>query len=119
MSLLGVGLLAAGALISVWQHNFQWLARFGALVICVGILILARPAIVRADIKLHIAMAETGMSHLDPEHYRRINQPIPEYVTEDLKSREAVGWIGPLFCFLGTLTNGFADLLNKVMGYAA
>ena len=119
MSAIGIVLLVIGVAVSLWQNNFQWLARFGALVICVGIIVLARPALLNIDIKPHIGMAETGLSHLDPEHYNRLNQPVPEYVMENLRSRAAVGWIGPLFCFLGTLTNGFADLLNKVVGYAA
>ena len=118
MSLAAVALLVVGSIASLMCHDFRWLSRFGALVICAGIIILARPAILGEDIKTHIGMAETGLSHLDPEHYRKIGQPVPDYVIQDLRSRTAVGWLGPLFCFLGTATNGFGDLLNGVFGYA-
>lgn len=117
MVALALGLLAAGTAVSVSCKNFQWLSRFGALVICTGVITLARPSILGEDIKGHIYMAETNLSHLDPAHWRKLGQPMPDYVKEDLRSRMAVGWLGPLMCLVGTATNGFADLLNKLVGY--
>ena len=110
-------LVAAGLTISAANQNFQWLSRFGALVICLGIIALARPSIVRSDIRLPILMAETKLSHLDPKHYEKTGEPVPEWVQEDQKSCFAVGVLGPLLCFLGTGINGFGDLLNKVFGW--
>lgn len=40
-----LALLAAGVIVSVTQQDFDWLNRFGALVACVGILIMARPVL--------------------------------------------------------------------------
>jgi hypothetical protein len=114
---LALAFLVVGIWISVSSKNFQWLSRFGALVICTGVVTLARPGILREDIKFPIIMSETGLSNLDPEHWKKLGQSCPDYVQEDLKSRTAVGWLGPLMCLVGTATNGFADLLNKVMGY--
>lgn len=113
LTLLSVILFAVGISLSMHYRNFQWLSRFGALVICIGIIVLARPSISGNDIRLNIKTAETGLSQLDREHYKRINAPVPKWVVEDEYSRTAVGWLGPLLCLIGTGTNGFADLLNK------
>jgi len=117
MTVLAAAFLLIGVALSVNCKNFQWLSRFGALVICTGVITLARPSILGEDIKSHIIMSETNLSHVDPAHWKKIGQPVPGYVREDLRSRVAVGWLGPLMCFIGTATNGFADLLNKVVGY--
>ncbi len=117
MAGLALALLVFGVCLSVSCKNFQWLSRFGALVICKGVITLTRPSILGKDIKGHVIMADTGLSHLDPEHWKKLGEPPPPYVEEDIKSRTAVGWLGPLMCFVGTATNGFADLLNKIMGY--
>lgn len=117
MASLALSFLVAGVTVSVACETFQWLSRFGALVICTGVITLARPSILGEDIKSHVYTAETNLSHLDPAHWQMIGQPVPEYVKEDLRSRMAVGWLGPLMCFVGTATNGFADLLNKLVGY--
>ena len=103
-----------GVCLSIKYQNFQWLSRFGALIICTGILILARPSILRQDIKFDVIMAETGLSHLDRNHYEKLREQVPDWVVEDEQSRTAVGWLGPLLCVIGTGTNGFADLLNKL-----
>jgi hypothetical protein len=114
---IAFSLLVAGTIMSLSCHNFQWLSRFGALVICIGVITLARPSILGVDIKSHVIMADTGLSHLDAEHWKKIGEPLPPYVLEDINSRTAAGWLGPLMCFVGTATNGFADLLNKLVGY--
>ena len=106
-----------GVVLSIEYRNFQWLSRFGALIICAGIIVLARPSILRVDIKPHVIMPDTGLSHLDQEHYKQIGKPVPDWVIEDQRSRTAVGWLGPLLCLIGTGTNGFAELLNKCFGY--
>lgn len=66
---------------------------------------------------MHVIMAETNLSDLDPKHYEITGEPVPDFVVQDLKSRIAVGVLGPLIVFIGTLANGFGDLLNNVAGY--
>jgi hypothetical protein len=117
LTLASAILFAVGIGLSIEYRNFQWLSRFGALIICTGIIVLARPSIFGKDIKSHVVMAETGRSHLDREHYKKIGEPLPDWVIEDERSRTAVGWLGPLLCLIGTGTNGFAELLNKCFGY--
>jgi hypothetical protein len=117
LTLASAVLFTIGVGLSIEYRNFQWLSRFGSLITCTGIIILVRPSISGTDIKSHILMAETKLSHLNREHYKQIGEPVPEWVIEDERSRIAVGWLGPLICLVGTGTNGFADLLNKCFGY--
>ena len=109
--------LFLGVALSLWFRNFDWLSRFGALLICWGILLLARPSIIGKDIKLHVVKAETGLSQLDPAHYQAQGEDLPDWVVEDIASRNAVGVYGPVVCFVGTLVNGFASLLNFPAGF--
>jgi len=102
-----------GVVVSVFTHNFQWLARFGALVACAGIIALARPNISGHGLLPEIILANGGKSN-DPNAYRDRGEPIPDVVVEDRKSQIAVGVIGPWLCFTGTAISGFADLLNKL-----
>lgn len=117
LTLASAALFAIGVFLSIYYKNFQWLSRFGALIICTGIIVIARPSILGTDIKIHVDMSETGLSHLDREHYKQLGEAVPEWVSEDERSRTAVGWLGPLLCLIGTGTNGFAELLNKCFGY--
>jgi hypothetical protein len=117
LALVSAVLFAIGVGLSIEYRNFQWLSRFGALIICSGIIVLARPSISGNDIKIHIRTQEAGLSHLDREHYKQIGELVPEWVIEDERSRTAVGWLGPLLCLIGTGTNGFADLWNKFFGF--
>lgn len=116
LALTAVALFTLGIWLSIENRNFQWLSRFGALIICIGIIVLARPSILGLDIKIHILKADTGLSQLDREHYKHTGEPIPDWVIEDERSRAAVGWLGPLLCLVGTGTNGFADLLTRYFG---
>ena len=117
MTLAAAVLFAIGVGFSIQYKNFQWLSRFGTLIICTSIIVLTRPSISGTDIKETIIMAETGLDHLSREHYKQIREPVPEWVIEDERSRTAVGWLGLLLCLVGTVTNGFAELLNKCFGY--
>jgi hypothetical protein len=117
LTFISIVLFAIGLWFSIESRNFQWLSRFGALIICIGINVLARPSISGNDIKIHIDMAETGLSQLDRKHYEQVGESIPEWLIEDERSRTAVGWLGPLLCLIGTGSNGFADLLNKCFGF--
>jgi len=118
MTASAIALLGVGVAMSITHRDFLWLNRFGALVVCSGVLIMARPVILREDIKINVIM-ETGFSHFDDAHYKATNEPIPDWVIQDRRSRTAVGWLGPLFVFIGTAATGFGDLLNTLVGYAA
>lgn len=110
--------LAAGVAASLYCRNFDWLSRFGALVICWGIFLLARPTLTGKEISQHVYAEDSNLSLNDPAYYLQKGEQIPEWVEEDVLSRRATGVYGPLVCFLGTLTNGFASLLNWVAGFA-
>jgi len=102
-----------GLLIGYKFQDFMWFARSGALVVAMGLILFSRASIIGKDIKIHIVMEETGLSHLDPEHYKKTNQPMPEWLKEDLKSRYAVGVLAPIVSFIGTVIWGFGDLFNN------
>ena len=108
---------AVGALLSICFRDFMWLERFGSVITCVGILLLNRPTFVRQDILIDVKMV-SGLSSLDPKHYRQVNEPIPPAVVEDRKSREAVYIFGPWITIIGTVIWGLADLLNAMVGFS-
>ena len=112
---IAVGLLLAGAIVGLQAKNFQWLNRFGSLVICAGVIALARPSIIGQPLLLEVG-TEHGKSN-DPQTYVLAGDPIPEAVLEDQRSQLAVGVLGPLLCLVGTFVNGFGDLLNKAFGW--
>ena len=115
MLILASLLVLGGLTLGYGLNDFTWFARFGALVVAAGITLLSRASIVREDIIAHVLQDTTGLSHLDPQHYRKIGQPMPEWVQEDQRTRMAVGVWGPLVTFVGTLIWGFGDLLNKLV----
>ncbi|NHR08019.1 hypothetical protein HA052_22780 [Chromobacterium haemolyticum] len=94
------------------QKDFRWLSRFGALIGCVGIVIISRPYILGEKPAIDVNKEVTGKSDLDPEHYRILGIPIPNYVDQYLRSKNAVGFLGPIVCFFGAIINAFADLIN-------
>jgi hypothetical protein len=109
-------LVVTGVLISICLSDFSWLTRFGALVTFIGIVVLNRPVIIRRDILPHVKMT-TGLSSLDPGHYRLVNEPVPDAVVEDRRSRNAVR-VGILITLMGTVIWGFGDLLNCLFGFS-
>jgi hypothetical protein len=117
LATIAIALLAIGFGVSIAAENFTWLNRFGSLVICVGVLVLARPMILGEDVRAPIYTEETGLPDTDPQHYETLGEPVPDWVKQDRMSRTAVGWLGPLIVFIGTVVNGFGDLLNKVACY--
>ena len=115
MLTIAILLALGGLLIGFVLKDFSWFARFGALVVAVGITLLSRASVIGEDIRTHIAQDETGLSHLDPEHYKQTGTPVPEWVQEDRRTRKAVGVWGPFVSFIGTLIWAFGDLLNQVV----
>lgn len=115
MLLITIVLILSGLCLSYMLRDFTWFARFGALIVAVGITLLSRASIIRQDIMAHVFEAETGLSHLNPEHYKKIGEPVPEWVHNDLRTRKAVGFWGPLVSFTGTVIWAFGDLLNFLL----
>jgi hypothetical protein len=115
MLTIAILLALGGLLLRYVLKDFSWFARFGALVVAAGITLLSRASVIREDIIAHVFQSETGLSHLNPEHYKQMGRPIPEWVHEDLRTRAAVGVWGPLLSFFGTLIWGFGDLLNRLL----
>jgi dipeptide/tripeptide permease len=111
--------IAAGFTLSILNSDFNWLSRFGALVICWGILLLARPSLTGKEIGQHITAHDSELSVCDPEYYKRKNENVPGWVVDNVTSRRAVGVFGPLICFIGTLINGFGSLLNQAFGFTS
>jgi hypothetical protein len=110
--------LAAGIALSLYCRDFNWLSRFGALVICWGILLLARPSFTGKEIGQHVIAHDSYLSVFDPKYYKLKGEPVPDWVTDNALSRRAVGVYGPLVCFIGTFANGFGSLLNGAVGFA-
>lgn len=86
--------------------------------VAVGITLFSRARVIHEDIQTHVLTEETGLSHLDPARYKQIDEPVPERVHEDLRTRLAVGVWGPLVTFVATLIWGFGDLFNKLIMWA-
>jgi hypothetical protein len=105
-----------GIVTSICLRNFLWFGRFGSVITAVGIILFNRYVIVDRDILPDVTMAETGLSSRDPEHYRRVQEPIPRAVVEDQYSRKAV-YFGLWTTLAGTVTWGFGDLLNFIFGW--
>jgi hypothetical protein len=68
MLTLAMLLALVGLLLGYMLKDFTWFARFGALVVAVGITLLARASVIHEDIIAHVLEVETGLSHLNPEH---------------------------------------------------
>jgi hypothetical protein len=112
---LATSLALGGFLLGYELHDFTWFSRSGSLVVSVGITLLARATIVHEDIQGHVIQEQTGLSHLNPEHYKQLKEPIPEWVRLNKRTRSAVGVWGPLTTFIGTIIWGFGDLLNNLL----
>ena len=108
---------AVGIVLSICLHDFMWFARFGSVITAIGIILFNRPVIVRQDLLLDVQMAETGLSSRDPEHYRRVQEPIPPAVVEDRRSRHAL-YFALWITLAGTIIWGFGDLLNGIFGFS-
>ena len=116
-------LLAAAALSaclgvagSLAACDFTWLARSGAIVVAAGIALVSRFGVTGRNPKPSIGMG-FGLSSLDPEYYQKAGEPIPNWLVRELRDRYAVGILGPLVSFAGTVLWGFADLLNLAFGF--
>lgn len=114
MLLLAALIACAGLLIGYAAHDFTWFARSRALVQAIGIALLSRVSLIGTDIQPHSISPDTGLSTLDREHYKQVDQPVPEWVLIDSKTRFAVGVCGPFVSFTGTFIWAFGDLLNHL-----
>lgn len=114
MLVAAIGIMSVGLFAGIFTHNFIWFARSGALVQVIGIALLSRASLIGIDIRPHSISSETGLSHLDPIHYEQVEEPVPDWVKTDSRTRAAVGTWGPLVSFIGTLIWAFGDLLDRL-----
>ena len=106
--------IVLGIYASIRFHDFMCLSRAGAVVVGIGIVALSRTFILKKDLLLSVGSGEPGNLNLNgPEYYQAKGKPVPAYVQEDLRSRFALGVVGPVLSFVGSLIWAFADLLNK------
>jgi hypothetical protein len=115
MVIAATACLVVGIGLSVWWSDFHWLARCGTLIIAVGVCSVARPAIVGRELLVPVKMDESGLMSNDPGYYIKAGLDVPESVAIDSKSRYARDFLGPVLTLVGTITSGFADLLNRVI----
>ncbi len=114
MVCISISLFLIGFLHSVIVKDFIWFQRIGAIIVCVGILLLSRPSLINQSLLSEVGMANSPFNSNDPEHYKFIGEPVPEIVSEDSKSRIAVNKLGPLITFIGTVIWGYGDLINRL-----
>lgn len=102
----------AGFIISFVVRDFMWFARFGSLIVAIGIILLSQATILNIDVSLDVLGAETDLSLFSEEYYARVNEPVPEWVPPHRAARFALGVLGPAVTGIGTIVWGFGDLLN-------
>jgi len=112
---VAIAITVVGLAMGIVLREFMWFARSGALVVAVGLALLSRASVIGEPKKIDVTMSATGLSDLDPEHYRRTGEPIPDWLVEDLETSGAVGFWGPMVSAVGILIWGFGDLLNQLL----
>lgn len=103
---------------SACYKDFQWFERVGVLIVCVGIIAIARPIILKVELMTPVVTADTGEFYHSEKHWKELGQDRPPHVVEDSRSRFAVGVLGPVLGILGSVIDGYADLLNYLFGWA-
>jgi hypothetical protein len=121
LSFLAALCVAIGIVFSILLRDFSSLSRAGAVVVGLGIVTLSRTFLLKKDFLVTVRSGEHDNLNLNgPDHYIARGEPVPPRVKEDLRSRRAVGDVGPAMSFIGTLLWGFADLLNLLFpGFGA
>jgi hypothetical protein len=114
MTLAAVILFVYGIVHSILAKDFVWFQRTGSLIVCIGIMLLARPALTNQGLLVPVKMADSPYNSNDPEHYNYIGETIPEAVIQDVKNRTAVNNLGPWITFIGTFIWGYGDILNSI-----
>ena len=92
-----------GLIQSYLAKDFTWLQRIGSFIVGIGIILLSRPSIVRQPLLLPVKMADSDYHSNEPDHYKAVNEPVPEVVKVDVKNRVAVNILGPIITFGGTI----------------
>ena len=100
---------------SIYLKYFIWFSRSGSIVVGLGIVLLARTSIVKEDLLLNIESPDTHLNENGPQYFKALGKPIPIYVKNDLASRSAIGVVGPIISFIGTIIWGYGDLLNHLI----
>ncbi len=112
MTFAAIVIAIAGIVQSIIYKDFIWFLRSGSIIVGIGIVLLARTYLVKKDLLLDITSSETPYNVNSPEHFKALNQSVPDYVKNDLASRAAIGLYGPCISFIGTIIWGYGDLLN-------
>lgn len=100
---------------SICLKDFIWFSRSGSIVVGLGIVLLARTSIVKEDLLLHIESSDTHLNENSPQYFEALGEPVPIYMKNDLASRSAIGVVGPIISFIGTIIWGYGDLLNHLI----
>ena len=108
---------AVGLIVGWLCHDFTWFARFGALLVGWGIVVLSRAFIAGTELRDRIDDETTGYNVYSREGYIAQGKPIPEFVLEQERNLFALGILGPVASFIGTVVWGFGDLLNNIYGW--
>jgi hypothetical protein len=103
--------VALGALIqSCVTGEPSWFARAGALLVAIGINVVARTTITGVDPRPNVMSDDSGTYIRLPEHYHALREPVPSWVIEDQHTRRAIGVIGPIISLVGTLIWAYGDV---------
>jgi hypothetical protein len=94
------------------KRDFTWFARCGALLVGFGILLVSRTAITGRELLPEVINPDLRLNKNSPAYWRKLGQPVPYWVAADVAARTAMGILGPIISFLGTVIWGFGDLLN-------
>ena len=114
---LSIIIAIIGLLAGYTEKDFMWFARSGSLVVAIGILLISRTSFTGRDLLTPIIGAGTEVNVNSPDHFKKLGEPVPKYVLTDVEARNAIGKLGPLVTFAGTIIWGFGDLLNKVFEF--
>jgi hypothetical protein len=111
MVALAVSVTAYGVIHAYLSREPSWFARAGGLLVAIGINLVARATITGVDLRPTVIGADTGMNVNSPEHYYAAGEPVPPYVIEDQRTRRAIGVVGPIISFAGTLIWAYGDVV--------
>jgi hypothetical protein len=103
--------LCLSILFPAFGSELAYSNRFGALMIASGVILLARPSFVGFPIQPAVLDLETGLDCTRREHFEKTGAAVPPVVAENELNHAAVGVWGPAFVLVGTVINGWGDLI--------
>lgn len=102
--------LVVGTYASGQTHNAMWLARSGAIVVAMGVFLMANAQLNGVDIA---DVWDDNFEYKidDPKYYLSLGEPIPDWVAKHQSARLALEVLGPTVTLVGTVIWGFGDLM--------